>query len=211
MYQPPAFREDRTDVLHGLVRAYPFATLVTLGADGIAANHLPMIFHADEGAQGVLRGHVARPNPVWRDVDPAAEALAIFQGPHHYVTPSWYPSKAAHGRVVPTWNYCVVHAYGTLSAVEDPDRLRDHLDALTAVHEAGRAAPWAVGDAPADYVEKMIGGIVGLDFAITRIAGKWKMSQNRGEADRRGVRDGLEAENSDAARAVSQLVPPAPG
>ncbi len=207
MYRPPVFAEDRVEVLHGLIRAHPFATLVTLGPDGLTADHVPMILHADEGDHGVLRCHVARPNPVWKGVDAAAGALAIFQGPHHYVSPSWYPSKAEHGKAVPTWNYCVVHARGQLSAVEDPVRLRAHLDALTAMHEANRPEPWAASDAPADYIEKMIAGLVGLELRITELHGKWKMSQNRGEADRAGVRDGLSREATEAASGVAKLVP----
>lgn len=207
MYRPPVFAEERAKVLHGLMRAHPFATLVTLGPDGLTADHVPMILHADEGGHGILRCHVARPNPVWKGFDAAAGALAIFQGPHHYVSPGWYPSKAEHGKVVPTWNYCVVHVRGQLSVVEDAARLRAHLDALTAMQEAGRAEPWAPSDAPADYIEKMIGGLVGLELRISEMHGKWKMSQNRGEADRAGVRDGLAAEGTEAASEAAKLVP----
>lgn len=207
MYGPPIFREERREVLHDLIRAHPFATLVTLGADGLTANHLPVILHADEGGNGVLRCHVARANPVWQDFDAAAGALAVFQGPHHYVTPSWYPSKAEHGRVVPTWNYAVVQARGSLSVVEDPERLLAHVAALTAQPEAGRGNPWAMDDAPGDFVQKQLKGIVGLELRIDRLDGKWKMSQNRDAGDRQGVVDGLAAEGTDAARLVGRLIP----
>lgn len=210
MYQPPVFAETDPDALYRLIRENPFAVLVTCDRDrSVEANHIPMILQADEGADGVLRGHVSRANPLWRDYDPTVDALAIFQGPHHYVTPSWYPSKAAHGRVVPTWNYAVVHARGPMTIVEDPARLRVHVRALTDAREAGRTAPWKVGDAPAGFIEKQLQGIVGLELRIGRIEGKWKMSQNREAGDRAGVVRGLGAEGSDmAARVAREILDP---
>ena len=207
MYQPPAFREDRVEIMHDLMRAQPFATLVTVGPHGMTANHLPLILLAGGSERGILQGHVARPNPVWNDVDPSVDALAIFHGPHHYVSPSWYPSKAVHGKVVPTWNYAVVHAYGPLRAIEDADWLVTHLKALTAQQESGRDTPWEVGDAPADFIDRMVGGIVGFEIEIARLEGKQKMSQNRDEADRAGVICGLEEEGSEMARQVAGIVP----
>lgn len=202
MYQPPPFRETRPEALRAMIAAFPFATVVVNGPDGPEANHIPLIFHPDEGADGILRGHVARANPLADAARDGVAALAIFQGPHHYVSPSWYPSKAEHGRVVPTWNYAVVHARGSLAAVEDPYLLLAHLKALTAHHESGRAAPWAVDDAPADFIEKQLKGIVGLELRVESVVGKWKMSQNRDAADRIGVLDGLAGERTEAAAAV---------
>jgi transcriptional regulator len=181
MYVPDHFREDRPEVLHDAVRRIGFATLVTQGLD---ANHLPMLLQ-----DGVLRGHVARANPVWKAG--AGEALAIFLGPHAYVSTSWYPSKAEIGKAVPTWNYITVHARGTISWMQDADWLRAHVTALSATHEAGRAAPWSVSDAPAGYIDTMLRAIVGFELTVTDIQGKWKLSQDRDAADRTGVRDGL--------------------
>jgi len=181
MYVPDHFREDRPEVLQDAVQQIGFATLVT---QGLEANHLPMLLK-----DGVLRGHVARANPVWKAG--AGEALAIFLGPHAYVSPSWYPSKAETGKAVPTWNYLTVHARGTIAWIQDADWLRAHVTALSNTHEAGRAEPWAVSDAPASYVDALLRAIVGFELTITNIQGKWKMSQNRDAADRAGVREGL--------------------
>jgi transcriptional regulator len=207
MYIPPAFREDRLEVLHELMCAHPLATLVVMGADGLTAGHMPLLLKAGDGESGTLQGHFARANPVWHDFNPDIDALAVFQGPQHYVTPSWYPSKAEHGKVVPTWNYAVVHAHGRLTIFEDTAWLTDHLNALTATQETPRDLPWAVSDAPADYLEKQLKGIVGFEIPIRRLEGKWKMSQNRGEADRRGVVDGLEAERTESAAEVARNIP----
>jgi len=181
MYVPDHFREDRPDVLHDAVRRIGFATLVTRDLD---ANHLPMLLEGN-----VMRGHVARANPVWKQG--AGEALAIFLGPHAYVSPNWYPSKAETGKAVPTWNYITVHARGTINWVQDPDWLRTHVGALSATHEAGRENPWAISDAPASYLDGLLRAIVGFELVITKLEGKWKLSQNRDAADRAGVRDGL--------------------
>jgi transcriptional regulator len=149
---------------------------------------------------------VSRANAVWRDSDPAVEALAIFQGPQRYVTPSWYPTKAETGKVVPTWNYVVVHAYGPLRFVEDPAWLHAHIARLTARHEEGRERPWQVSDAPEDYIAGLVRGIVGFELPVTRLAGKWKVSQNRGEADRAGVTTGLRADADPASAAMADLI-----
>jgi transcriptional regulator len=179
MYIPDHFREDRPDVLADAVRRIGFATLVTTGLE---ANHLPMLLQ-----DGLLRGHVARANPVWKAGDGAA--LAIFLGPHAYVSPNWYPSKAETGKAVPTWNYITVHARGTLCWVQDADWLRAHVTALSDTHEAGRAAPWKVGDAPASYVDSLLRAIVGFELTIEKLDGKYKLSQNRDAADRDSVRE----------------------
>jgi transcriptional regulator len=204
MYLPKHFAETRIEVLHALVRAHPLGALVTLGAGGLEANHIPFEIDPDPAPFGTLRAHVARANPVWRDG--AGDALVIFQGPALYVTPSWYPSKREGGKVVPTWNYVVVHAYGVLRAIDDATWLRAFVTRLTDRHEGRRAAPWKVTDAPADYVDKMLTAIVGIELPVARLAGKWKVSQNRPAADRAGVVAGLEADGDDAARAMAAAV-----
>ncbi|MCU0922056.1 MAG: FMN-binding negative transcriptional regulator, partial [Burkholderiaceae bacterium] len=163
------------------------------GEDGHTADHLPLEFDATAGEQGTLFGHVARANPLWR-VAAGAPVLAVFGGPQAYVSPSWYPSKAATHKVVPTWNYTVVHAHGVLEAVEDAPWLRALVGRLTDQFEAPRPTPWAVDDAPTDYVQQMLRAIVGIRIPLTRLLGKWKVSQNRSEADRLGVADGLGAD-----------------
>ena len=206
MYLPKYFEETRVEVLHALVRAHPLGALVTLGAGGLEANHIPFEIDSDPAPFGTLRGHVARANPVWRELSRGADALAIFQGPASYVSPSWYPTKQEGGKVVPTWNYAVVHAYGPLRAVDDPAWLRAFVERLTSRHESGRTAPWHVTDAPADYVDKMVTAIVGIELPVTRLLGKWKTSQNRPARDRAGVVAGLEQDGGDAARAMAALV-----
>lgn len=188
MYVPDHFREDRPDVLHDAMRRIGFATLVTQGLD---ANHLPMLLEGN-----VLRGHVARANPVWKAGE--SEALAIFLGPHAYVSPSWYPSKAETGKAVPTWNYITVHARGAINWVQDADWLRAHVGALSATHEAGRDQPWSITDAPASYVDGLLRAIVGFELTIAKLEGKWKLSQNRDDADRAGVRESLLRNGHDA-------------
>jgi transcriptional regulator len=196
MYQPPAFREDRPEVLHALIRAHPLGTLVTGAPGGLVANLLPFLLIETE-AGPVLRAHLARANTHVNILREADEALVIFQGPEAYVSPSWYASKAEHGKVVPTWNYAVVQVAGAPEVIDAPEWLAVQIAALTEAQEAGRAEPWAVADAPAPFVAAQIRGIVGLEIPVARIEGKWKMSQNRGEADRRGVARGLR-ESGDA-------------
>ncbi|MBM3486519.1 MAG: FMN-binding negative transcriptional regulator [Alphaproteobacteria bacterium] len=192
MYRPPAFRVDDVPRLHGLMRERPFATLVSAGGAGLLASHLPTVLR-DDGPLGVIECHCARANPQWREFVTGADALMIFHGVEAYVTPRWYPSKAAHGKVVPTWNYVTVHAYGRAQAVEDGDWLRRQIEALTRQQERGAAEPWAVADAPADFTAVQIRGIVGIRIEITRLEGKWKLSQNRAHKDRAGVVAGLRA------------------
>lgn len=191
MYLPAHFSESRTEVLHALMRARPLATLVTPVAGGLDANHIPLHFSLEAGPLGTLRGHVARANPLWRECTPGVDVLAIFHGPDAYITPGWYPTKAQTGKAVPTWNYAVVHAHGALRAVDDPVWLRAHLAALTAQHEAASAQPWQIEDAPADYLEKMISAVVGIEITITRLTGKWKASQNQLPENQAGVAHGL--------------------
>jgi transcriptional regulator len=191
MYLPRHFEEARADVLHRAINEHPFATVITLATNGLNANHVPLELAASEGPLGTLRGHVARANAMWRDVVPEVDALAVFQGPETYITPAWYRSKQETGKVTPTWNYVVVHAYGRLRIIDDRTWLRAHVGRLTARFEAPRATPWQVTDAPPDYLEALLGAIVGFEIPITRIEGKWKVSQNRSSADRESVVEGL--------------------
>lgn len=191
MYRPPAFREDRPELLHAAIRAHPLATLVTHGSSGLTANLVPFTLVPGEDGADLLRAHLARANPQLADLRAGGEALVIFQGPQAYVTPAWYPSKQEHGKVVPTWNYILVQAHGRPRVIDDADWLRAQIDALTILQEGGRADPWAVTDAPADYVAAQLKGIAGVEIAVERIAGKWKASQNQPAANRDGVIAGL--------------------
>jgi transcriptional regulator len=206
MYVPPAFREDRPEVLHATIRQSGLAILVSAGPEGPIASHVPMMLDAAEGPHGVLLGHLARANPQWRISAAAAPALAIFPGPDAYISPSWYATKRETGKVVPTWNYVAIHASGPITFFDDPDALHALVTRLTALHEAGRPQPWAVSDAPADFIASQLKGIVGFRLAIARLEGKWKMSQNRPMPDRVGVIEGLEREGTAEAAAVADAV-----
>ena len=183
MYLPKHFAETDIGVMHDLMRAHPLATLVTQGPDGLDANHIPLQLDAGAGPNGTLRGHVARANPLATDATVNRKILVIFKGPDCYISPSGYATKAEHGKVVPTWNYVAVHAYGELRLVDDRDWLLIQLDALTAEHEAGLPHPWSVDDAPADYIGKMLGAVIGIEITIDRLIGKWKVSQNQPAAN----------------------------
>lgn len=191
MYNPPHFQEERLDVLQQLIREHSLAAVITTGPEGLIANHVPLILDAEAGPLGTLRGHVSRMNPQWRDSLPHVSALAIFQGPSRYITPSWYSSGQETGKVVPTYNYVVVHAHGPFRTYEDPELLLRNVHALTELHEAGLSEPWSVNDAPADFIREQLKGIVGIEIPIARLEGKWKVSQNRVPVDRQGVIDGL--------------------
>ena len=206
MYVPEHFEENRTEVLHGLMRSHPLAALVTLGASELLVSHIPMLFDAGDGPFGTLRGHVARANPLWQQLGREIESVAIFQGPQTYITPSWYPSKHAHGKAVPTWNYAVVHAHGRARAVEDPVWLLSHLSAMTDEQESRQALPWKVSDAPSEYIDRMMQAIVGIELPVTTLRGSWKLSQNRPLADRLGVAAGLQSRDDGQSRSVAALV-----
>jgi transcriptional regulator len=206
MYQPAHHREDRLEVQHALIRAFPLGILVTVGPSGLVANHVPFLIDPEASKLGTLRAHIARANPLWREFDPAQEALVIFQGAERYITPSWYETKRETGKVVPTWNYTVVHAYGPMKVIEDQAWLRRQIEDLTRFNEAARAEPWTVTDAPDSFVAAMARGIVGIEIEIARIEGKWKVSQNRPEGDRRGVVEGLRAEADAPAHDMAALV-----
>src|SRR6185295_13444212 len=190
MHRPDHFRVEDVAQMHALMRARPFAALVSSTPSGLYGTHLPTVLK-DDGAYGVIECHLARANPHWKDLAEGNEALMIFQGAEGYITPNWYPSKTLHGKVVPTWNYAVVHAYGRPEVMKDKDWLRRHVTELTAQQETSESQPWAVSDAPDSYIEVMLRGIIGFRFAITRLEGKWKMSQNREAEDRKGVVAGL--------------------
>ena len=206
MYLPRHFEETRTGVLHALIVARPLATLVTLSPRGLEANSVPLRLRHDGSAFGALVGHVAHSNPFWRDFDASVHALAVFHGPQAYVSPSWYPSKALDGKQVPTWNYATVHAHGALSAFDDPARLRAILHTLSEQHEAHRADPWRIDDASPDYIDRLLRAIVGIELAVERWEGIWKVSQNRTDTDRAGVVQGLLAEGTPPAEAMAALV-----
>jgi transcriptional regulator len=203
MYQPPAFRENRPEVMHGLIRTHPLGLLIC-AVGGLQANLVPFLLDAEAGPHGTLRTHVARANPQWRALAGAEECLAVFQGPQAYVTPGWYETKRQTGRVVPTWNFAVVQCRGRPRVIEDADWLRAQATALTETHEAQRAQPWAVSDAPEEFVAAQLRGIVGVEIPILRMEGKWKASQNRPEADRAGVAEGLAETEPDMAALVRQ-------
>ena len=192
MYLPKHFAEPRVGVMHDLIRAQPFATLVTHSSGGVTANHIPLLISEDPQPLGTLQGHVARANPLWKDVSAGGEVLAVFHGPHRYISPSWYATKKETGKVVPTWNYVVVHAYGTLRTVEDRTWLRALVERLTLQNESGNPEAWKVSDAPDHYVTKMLDAIVGVEIAITRLEGKWKVSQNQPAANRASVVEALQ-------------------
>lgn len=202
MYVPPHFAQDDPSALAEAVRRWPLATLVTHAAGAMAANHLPMLLETGRGEHGTLVFHVSRANPVWRTLAEGGEALAIFSGADAYVSPSAYPSKAEHGKVVPTWNYVAVHAYGTPQIFDEADALRALVTRLTAVHEAGRAMPWEPDDAPPEFIDAQLRGIVGVKLHVSRVLGKVKMSQNRPAADRAGVAADLRAAGNDDAAAM---------
>jgi transcriptional regulator len=192
MYNPPLFKEDRIEVMHDAIRATGLATLVTQTTEGLIASHVPMLLDLAPAPYGTLIGHLARPNQQARGA--LGEGLAIFQGPDAYITPSWYATKRQNGKVVPTWNYVAIHVYGAVEFFNDPERLRNVVTRLTERQEAPRAQPWAVSDAPSEFIDGMLKGIVGFAMPITRLEGKWKMSQNRPAEDRAGVVAGLQAE-----------------
>ena len=204
MYCPAHFAESRPEALHALMREHPLATLVTMGEGGLNADHIPLMLETSTDGTLVLRGHVARANPAWKSAK--GEALAIFHGPQAYITPSWYPTKQEHGKAVPTWNYATVHARGSLHFIHDADWLRTQVEKLTQQQESAFAEPWAVSDAPADYIEKMLAAIVGVELTITSLEGKWKVSQNQPDGNRSGAVRGLQSINTDEAMRMAQLI-----
>lgn len=206
MYTPKHFEEPNIEVMHELIRARPLATLVTLSSSGLNANHIPLLLSSEPSPFGTLRGHVARSNAVWTDFAKDVETLAVFHGPDAYITPSWYATKKETGKVVPTWNYVMVHAYGSLRVVEDATWLRTHLETLTAHNEASFPKPWKVTDAPHEYTEKLVRSIVGIELVITKLYGKWKVSQNQPKQNQATVIEGLEASRTEEASVMARLI-----
>ncbi|POZ63416.1 FMN-binding negative transcriptional regulator [Chromobacterium alticapitis] len=202
MYLPKHFQEMDIGSLLRLMRARPLATLSINGESGPIVNHVPLLAFRD-GQSLVLRGHVARANPLWRELGCEPQAVAVFHGDDAYVTPSWYPAKGEHGKVVPTWNYAVAHARGRLRVEEDPAWLRALLTELTSEQESGFSLPWSMDDAPADYIEKLLSAIVGIELQVERLDGKFKLSQNQNEAARDGVSEGLASRGDARAAAVA--------
>ncbi|MEN4752874.1 FMN-binding negative transcriptional regulator [Pseudomonas sp. Ps21-P2] len=206
MYTPSYFKDEDLASLHEQIEATRLATLVTFDETGLQASHIPLLLEPTQGPQGTLYGHLAKANPQWKALETGAEALLIFQGADAYISPSFYAAKAEHGKVVPTWNYLAVHAYGRADVFTDPERLLRIVTGLTDKHEAGRAEPWAVSDAPADYIEKMLNGIVGFAIPIERLAGKRKLNQNRSAADIAGVSNGLALSQDPSDQKIAQLM-----
>jgi transcriptional regulator len=206
MYIPKLHEETDLSVLHALVRAHPLGTWATQGDGELLVNHVPFLLDANRGPYGTLMCHVARANPVWQQYSRRVPSVVAFQGPDIYISPSWYASKQLHGKVVPTWNYAVVHAHGIPIVLEDPDQLIAHVTQLTAAHEAGRPAPWKVSDAPREFIEQMARQVVGIEIPLAQIFGKWKVSQNRSPADRQGVESNLRAQGDPRSGAMADLV-----
>jgi len=206
MYEPPLHRQDDLAALHALIRRRPLGLIVNRGEQGLAANAIPFLLDAEVGRFGRLRAHVARANNLWRELQSEGETLVVFQDVDHYISPSWYATKRETGKVVPTWNYVMVQARGRTKVIEDEAWLRGQIAELTATHEGGRAAPWAVDDAPEDFVAVMARQIVGLEIEIDDLRGKWKASQNRSAADRAGVIAGLTEDGDPDALAMAAIV-----
>jgi transcriptional regulator len=206
MYIPKHHEEANRDVLHELIRAHPLGTWVTLCDGELIANHVPFLLDAQRGTHGTLLCHVARANPVWQKFSSAQRSIVSFQGADAYITPSWYPTKHAHGKAVPTWNYAVVHAHGMPRAIEDRSWLLSHVSQLTNTNESGQALPWKVTDAPHEYIERMLDMIVGIEIPIDTLIGKWKVSQNRPNADKLGIVAGLTARGNTNDAAMAALV-----
>ncbi|QHD03920.1 transcriptional regulator [Pseudomonas sp. S04] len=207
MYTPSAFTVEDLPELQQQMLGSRLALLVTHGEQGLQASHLPLLLQVDEGPHGTLYGHFARANRQWQELQGGAEALVIFAGADAYVSPGFYPSKAEHGKVVPTWNYIAVHAYGTAEVFTDTERLRHLVGALTERHESARAQPWKLADAPTDYIDGMLKAIVGFALPIQRLEGKRKLSQNRSTTDIAGVREGLAASPDPHDQALAHLMP----
>lgn len=206
MYTPKQHEETRIDVMHQLIHSQPLGTWAALGDSELLVNHVPFQLDPSRGEFGTLVGHVARANPVWQVPSTGVLSVVAFQGPQSYITPSWYPSKHEHGKAVPTWNYVVVHACGTPIFVQNRDWLLAHVNSLTSEHESGQAVPWAVSDAPADFTERLVGMIVGVEIPIQRLTGKWKTNQNRPDPDKLGVVAGLLSKGDPQSKAMASLV-----
>ena len=206
MYQLPMFNEDRLDVLHDLINTHSFGILISHEDGDLSANHLPFVLHPELSEKGTLRAHIAKGNSFWKKYDEGSDVMVIFQGPHHYISPGWYASKAEHGKVVPTWNYVTVHARGSLKLIDDPDWLMAQLKSLTTINEEGYDEPWKVSDAPEKYITGQMKGIIGIEIEIKSFEGKWKMSQNKNAADKTGVISGLIGDDNENSVAMAEFI-----
>jgi transcriptional regulator len=206
MYTPKHFEERDVTVLHALIRSHPLGAWVTQATGGLVVNHIPFLIDSTRGEYGTLIGHVARANPIWKCLAEDIACVVIFQGPQTYITPSWYPTKHAHGKAVPTWNYAVVHAHGVPRAIEDKDWLLKHVTQLSDLHESERSVPWSVSDAPPDYIDTMLKAIVGIEMSISTLSGKWKTSQNRSLPDKLGTIAGLYERGDASSKQMAELV-----
>ncbi len=205
MYRPAQFREDRKPILAAAIKELQFASLITFTGQQLLASHIPVLLKGEEGSFR-LEGHVARGNPQWKQLDRSIEALALFVGPHSYVSPSWYATKNKHQRVVPTWNYISVHVNGPLSVIDDPQWLLRHVKELTDHNELDRDMPWSIDDAPREFIEQLCGGIVGFSMEVRQMEGTWKMAQHKSKADRMGVIHGLRLSDSDSSQSVASVM-----
>lgn len=206
MYIPSHFAEDRKEVLYGLIRAFPLGILVLGGSSGPEANHIPFVLQESGDGSVALLGHIARANRIWEGPSEGCQALAIFQGPSAYISPSWYPTKQDHGKVVPTWNYAAVHARGVLRFHQDASWIRHQMGILTQQMEAGRSKPWSVEDAPSDFIATLVSHVVGVELVVERLYGKWKVSQNQSVPNRAGVIEGLKGEGGTGAADMARWV-----
>jgi transcriptional regulator len=206
MYLPKHHEESDLAVLHALIKAHPLGAWVIQSQGELVVNHIPLLLDATRGKYGTLVGHVARANPVWKSFSATSNSIVIFQGVESYISPSWYPSKHAHGKVVPTWNYAVVHAHGIPRAIEDRDWLLAHLTQMTNEHESKRALPWKVSDAPPDFIDRLMGAIVGFEIPIEKLVGKWKVDQDSPDADKLGVVAGLLGRGDPQSKEMAALV-----
>jgi len=206
MYVPKHYEESDISVLHSLIESQPLGAWVTHGGEELVVNHIPFLLDPARGPHGILIGHVARANAVWKSFSKSLPSVVIFQGPQTYITPSWLPSKHAHGKAVPTWNYAVVHAYGMPHIVEDGEWLLNHVNQLTDIHEADQALPWKVSDAPEEFTNQLVKAIVGIEIPMEKIVGKWKVSQGRPEADKLGVVAGLLSRDDSQSKQMAALV-----
>lgn len=212
MYIPPAFRVEQPEILQAFIRQHPLGSLVCMTAEGLTANHIPMLLATRGDGVQLLRGHVARSNTIWRSVEPDTSVLVIFGGAQHYMSPSWYPAKKEHGKVVPTWNYSVVHAHGTIRFSDLKSQTLGHVSDLTDSQEKSRPQPWKVSDAPGQYIDAQLSGILTFEITVIRMIGKFKASQHRPAAERQSIREALDGEGY-AAEARDEVVrePDKPG
>ena len=206
MYIPPYHAENDLNTVQSLIDAQPLGAWVALGPDGLIANHIPFILDRSRGEFGTLRAHVSRANTVWQQLSAEQDSLVMFQGPQSYITPSWYPTRLTEGTVVPTWNYAVVHAHGKPQVIEDPRWMLQFLNDLTEHNESGQAMPWKVADAPREFIERLARAVVGIEIPITKLQGKWKLSQDEAMPDRRGTVAGLAALGDANSLALARLV-----